>query len=331
MRAPIALSLLLILGPACEALLEGGEREAGGEAPARADVRREPDAARADAGLDARRDRGAAATPDALVCAPGRASCDGSSANGCEVLLASDPKHCGQCGRACRGAVCGGGRCQVKVLIYAGSDAGSNGVKNTKAILDAASAAGQVPGVQFTTSTSTVVTSAKLAGVHVLVMPGGSSGWSYLHNAAIDGAAIQQFVKAGGGYVGTCAGAYAGAAKTTGHAQYAGWGVAPGATSVAFSYEGTLSVRATALATKLLGATGAMTLHHWNGPAMLATGSAEALAHYDSTIHKGKVALLLDRLGAGRSVLAGPHPELDPQRPELVSRLVGWASGSFNP
>lgn len=36
-----------------------------------------------------------------LSCAPGRADCDASFSNGCEVDTVTDPAHCGKCGSAC--------------------------------------------------------------------------------------------------------------------------------------------------------------------------------------------------------------------------------------
>jgi hypothetical protein len=45
-------------------------------------------------------------------CAGTRADCDRDPANGCEVDLATDPAHCGACGRACEGG-CRDGRCCV--------------------------------------------------------------------------------------------------------------------------------------------------------------------------------------------------------------------------
>ncbi|MEZ4408969.1 MAG: hypothetical protein R3A52_21230 [Polyangiales bacterium] len=48
-------------------------------------------------------------------CAAGRASCDGNLANGCEVDLSTDARHCGACGTACAyphaSGVCAAGRC----------------------------------------------------------------------------------------------------------------------------------------------------------------------------------------------------------------------------
>jgi hypothetical protein len=51
------------------------------------------------------------------TCAAGRGDCDRASANGCEVDLTTDPRHCGGCGSACdvanATAGCAGGRCTV--------------------------------------------------------------------------------------------------------------------------------------------------------------------------------------------------------------------------
>ncbi|MBP6831165.1 MAG: hypothetical protein KA978_10300 [Deltaproteobacteria bacterium] len=54
------------------------------------------------------------------ACAAGRADCDGSASNGCEIALDDDASHCGACGAACvvpyatpvcRDGACGIGRC----------------------------------------------------------------------------------------------------------------------------------------------------------------------------------------------------------------------------
>jgi hypothetical protein len=50
-------------------------------------------------------------------CQPGKADCDGSSANGCEVTVSADPQNCGGCGISCFAAngtaTCNGGVCVV--------------------------------------------------------------------------------------------------------------------------------------------------------------------------------------------------------------------------
>ncbi|MBI5516821.1 MAG: hypothetical protein HY909_23755 [Deltaproteobacteria bacterium] len=72
--------------------------------------------------------RGCEARPGAIAecaaglcryrCQPGALDCDGNLANGCEVTAATDPAHCGGCGRACsRGratATCAAGVCGLR-------------------------------------------------------------------------------------------------------------------------------------------------------------------------------------------------------------------------
>jgi hypothetical protein len=48
------------------------------------------------------------------TCQPGRADCNDNQADGCEVDLGKDPRHCGACGTSCNGALgqpCVGGQC----------------------------------------------------------------------------------------------------------------------------------------------------------------------------------------------------------------------------
>jgi hypothetical protein len=45
-------------------------------------------------------------------CPTGFADCDGVASNGCEVNLASDPNHCGNCSRTCVDAPCAVGMCR---------------------------------------------------------------------------------------------------------------------------------------------------------------------------------------------------------------------------
>jgi len=40
------------------------------------------------------------------ICGPGKASCDGNAANGCETYLADSRSHCGSCGHSCGGGLC---------------------------------------------------------------------------------------------------------------------------------------------------------------------------------------------------------------------------------
>jgi cellulose binding protein with CBM2 domain/calcineurin-like phosphoesterase family protein len=46
------------------------------------------------------------------VCGPGKASCDGNTANGCETYLGGSRSHCGTCGHSCGGGLCINGACE---------------------------------------------------------------------------------------------------------------------------------------------------------------------------------------------------------------------------
>lgn len=89
---------------------DGGATEAG--ADAEGDAPTPPDAPAPDA-LD-----GAGPGPDAAVCAPGFADCDGDAANGCEADLRANTSHCGRCDGACAVGVnasstCAAGTCAL--------------------------------------------------------------------------------------------------------------------------------------------------------------------------------------------------------------------------
>lgn len=68
-------------------------------------------------GCDGERgDRDGGIDPEPLVCAQGRADCDGDPQNGCEADLASSA-HCGACGNDCGSLGCISGRCEPLTLV----------------------------------------------------------------------------------------------------------------------------------------------------------------------------------------------------------------------
>jgi glutamine amidotransferase-like uncharacterized protein len=216
----------------------------------------------------------------------------------------------------------------IKVLIYSGVYAISSCVNGIKTALDYANANSLVPGVTFTYATSTVINSAVLSSYDVLAMPGGSSGRSYINSGSISSSAIKNFVANGGGYLGICAGAYAGSYYVDG--MYYGWGVAPHVKCKAVNYVGNSPLTFTTAGQELLGYS-SLTLTHFNGPAMYVSGSAVTFATYadGSTGYKNYAAIVGDYYGSGRTVLVGPHPELSsfaPQYPDIVAKLITWAA-----
>ena len=57
-------------------------------------------------------------------------------------------------------------------------------------------------------------------------------------------------------------------------------------------------------------------------------GKAVTFAVYaDNHIgYKNYGAIVGDYYYQGRSILSGPHPELDPQHPSILARLVAWTA-----
>lgn len=219
----------------------------------------------------------------------------------------------------------------IRVLIYNGGYAAPSCVDGIKTSLSSANTKKLVPGYTFTYGTSTKINQATLAGYDVLAMPGGTSGYDYLHSSSINGTAIKNFVKSGKGYLGICAGAYAGAYRTYGY--YYGWGLAPHVRATHPDHEGELTVKITSYGQQVLNTTGTVTMAHYNGPAMYANSPALIFTTYADNIieSKGMAAIVGDYYGKGRVVLSGPHPELVPRLPKVVANLVVWAAGKTKP
>lgn len=223
----------------------------------------------------------------------------------------------------------------IKILIYNGDKVASDSVSGIELVLDSANTENLVPGYKFTYNTSKTINAAVLSSYDLLIMPGGND---YIINYdgktidSIDAAAIKNFISNGKGYLGICAGAFAGA-KYTENCYY-GWGLAPNVTCLQPYSEVTTTINITAAGKQILGQNDSVSTLYWNGPAMTASGNAMVLATYDGItsstgkviISSGMAAIVADYYGQGRSVLMGPHPELDPKSPGLIAKLIVWAA-----
>lgn len=219
----------------------------------------------------------------------------------------------------------------IRVLIYNGVYAAPSCVSGIKTSLTSANSKKLAPGYTFTYGTSTKINQATLTGYDVLVMPGGSAGYDYLHSKDINGTAIKNFVKSGKGYLGICAGAYSAAYRVYGY--YYGWGIASHVRTTHPNHEGELTVKFTSKGEQVLKTTGTVTMSHYNGPAMYVSSPAVTFATYADDIidSKGMAAIVGDYYGKGRVVLSGPHPELYPQLPKVVANMVIWAANKTKP
>eukprot|EP00750_Incisomonas_marina_P003803 INCI13414.1.p1 GENE.INCI13414.1~~INCI13414.1.p1 ORF type:complete len:404 (+),score=65.71 INCI13414.1:91-1302(+) len=175
--------------------------------------------------------------------------------------------------------------------------------------------------------------------VDILVVPGGS-GNTQANGLGDDGLnAVREFVAAGGGYIGTCGGAFLGLS----HLKFYGdpppptqepWDRGHGPVQVQFSSAGNDDLR--------LNYSGNVTIEYWQGPIVKAKdfpSSVQVFATFRSEIHSNHpnettgemintpaITALDPESDAGRVVLNSPHPELP--RPD-GSTLPGIYAGEL--
>ncbi|MGA2675411.1 MAG: BPL-N domain-containing protein [Methanobacterium sp.] len=217
----------------------------------------------------------------------------------------------------------------IKVLIYDGPEADSNCTLQTEIILNNANE-NKSSNIKFEYNTTNVITADTLADYNVLYMPGGQGGEQYVDSENINSDAIENFVASGNGFVGICAGAYAGANYTDG-LDYNGWGIAPDVNTEADYTEENLSIQTTNIGQQVLGDSRYLTMSHENGPAFYGNESNYiTFATYadDSSGFQGYGAIVGDYYGNGRVALSGVHPELNPQHPEILTNLIIWAANA---
>jgi glutamine amidotransferase-like uncharacterized protein len=184
----------------------------------------------------------------------------------------------------------------------------------------------------------------------VVIFPGGSGS---KEAAAIgqDGcSAVRDFVKAGGGYVGICAGAFLASAKYdwslalvnantfTGNREIPGVGVK----SMWYRGTGTVKMELTREGREILGdMPGLIDVRYANGPILSPADKKDLpnyvpLALFRTEIslwepQKGTMintpAIVASKFGKGRAIAISPHPEGKAGLESLVQRAVTWVAG----
>jgi biotin--protein ligase len=223
----------------------------------------------------------------------------------------------------------------ARVLVYSGPGAGARSVLSALHALRRALA----PRVAIAPlSAAALLDGGWRASATALVMPGGAD---LPYCAALDGAGvalIREFLEEqGGSYLGLCAGAYFASARVEfelgnpalavdGARELALFpGAARGAVALGFDYGSEAGAAAAALRFRPAGGGGApdgegltrSCADYVNGgcafhafPAARAPRDFEVLSRY-AGLAGGAPAAVLCRVGAGRAVLCGTHPELD--------------------
>jgi glutamine amidotransferase-like uncharacterized protein len=212
----------------------------------------------------------------------------------------------------------------TNVLIYDGDGVMESSVEDIEECLNTSNYENLTPNNKFEYSTTSEINSNTLSGYDVLIMPGGNS-LTYLENDDIDGNSIKLFVQRGKGYLGICAGAYAASNYVDGY--YQGWGITPDVNTKNENYEGSLKISTTSAGSKLIN--GSITnIHMQNGPAMYTNNTQVIMATFadNNTGYQNYAAIVADTFGSGRVILSGPHPETEPQNPQLLTNMLQWIS-----
>ena len=220
---------------------------------------------------------------------------------------------------------------KVRIALYVDDGSRGNGV------LQWASFVAFSPQTEFSTITGEEVRNGKLDKVDILIMPGGASWWQCPSLGEKGMNAVRDFVRRGGGYVGTCAGMACamndkeriGLLPYNSNKQLRG-GV--GIVSVEISPEGA----------GILGiAPGLRAFRYAGGPIVYACekpieeSSATVLATFKSEVTgKGRAAggfdypaMLLGKYGKGKVVVSSIHPESWEATDYITSAMIYAACG----
>ncbi len=228
----------------------------------------------------------------------------------------------------------------VNVLIYEGEATSTDSVDGLIYCLEQAQ--NNNLNLQFNYTTTDVINSEILRAQDVLIISGGDIELLF-NDPSVNPNDIKKFVEAGNGYMGICAGAYA---ASNYNGEYgSGWGISPNVNCNYTYADGLLPLTITSYGVNTLKyssgkidlcnfttrTTKTVTLPSFpvsNTPGLYKNGKYTPIAIYaeNDTVLSGYAAILDDERGSGRIILSGPHPELDPAKPELVARMVLWAS-----
>ncbi|MEO0416441.1 MAG: BPL-N domain-containing protein, partial [Verrucomicrobiota bacterium] len=194
------------------------------------------------------------------------------------------------------------------------------------------------------------VSHAVLSQFDTVVFPGGSGSKQAEHIGESGRAAVQRFVRDGGGYLGVCAGAYLCSSHYSwsldliDSAVFTGTAEVPGKGKMQLWHRGgktPIEVELTDLGLQLYGAPGIskkFEVIYANGP-IISAHESDALADYEVLAwfrsenakfdqQKGTMidtpAIVRGNFGKGRVISMSPHPELTPALNGMIEQSVEW-------
>lgn len=248
---------------------------------------------------------------------------------------------------------------EIKVIVFAGDGAPTS--RNIELSLRLCNQYNLVDGYYFDVTRVFSTPSDKLNRetldkYDVLLIPGGYPSRMYYSWEKED---IRDWLHSGGGYVGICAGeiiAVEGTVLESIFGSFEGLEIAPGITRETSNWVGERNIRMTETGAKVLGFSGDQRIMQWNGSAFTIKPGANSdiiifADYYNNSIDRepfehgsskwkenfnNRPAIVGLNYGAGRVILAGPHPEDNSkskamQKAGMLGAMIKWAYGDDTP
>lgn len=221
----------------------------------------------------------------------------------------------------------------IRVALYDAEGSTGKGVPRVKEILS------KEKDVELVVFKPEEIRAGKLAGFHVVMFTGGSGSKQAEAIGEEGRAKVKEFVEAGGGYIGICAGAYLACSGFS-------WGVkvldAKTASPKWRRGEGNVKLELTERGRELFGTPmGQFDVRYVNGPILVPANvellpNFEPLAFFRTELAKNDTpvglmvnspAIVAGNCGKGRVLVSSPHPEQTPGLEHFVPKAVRWVAG----
>jgi glutamine amidotransferase-like uncharacterized protein len=229
----------------------------------------------------------------------------------------------------------------LRVAVFSDPEGGSTSVNCIKSTLRILSTN---EGFQATTISGTAIRAGGLDDFDVVMFPGGSGAGQAEALQKSGCSKVERFVARGGGFVGTCAGAYLAA---LGYNTETSWLELVNAKVVDLKHwrrgEGSVQIQVVRPTNVIFaGFSNIFSAQYFNGP-LFAAGDAPNLPHYEpdaiyvtdlhsnapAGIMPGTICATTSKYKSGRCVLLSFHPELTPGLEQMDVRAVKWAAGKL--
>jgi glutamine amidotransferase PdxT len=227
----------------------------------------------------------------------------------------------------------------IRVAVFTDPDGGSTAADCIDATIHILTTNG---GFSVTTITGAAIRAGGLTNYDVVMFPGGSGSGEANALQQTGCAKVEQFVAHGGGYVGTCAGAFLAA---LGYNTATSWLEIADAQIIDVDHwdrgTGTAQIRLVNTNNVILaGFPECLGAHYFNGP-LLGPGGSATLPDYEedavfvTDIHDnapagimpGTTCMTTSIYQSGKCVLFSFHPELTPGLEQMDVRAVKWSAG----